>query len=115
YRSFFSGHTSTSFAVAGLTCMHHAHFRLYESFAGDAIACVTAFSVATATGYLRMAAAKHYFTDVLTGAAWGSLLGLGMLWLLDSRSGLSVPITQGKVGWVRVFPSPLGATMMGAF
>ena len=36
FRSYFSGHTSTSFTAAGLTCMHHAYLPLYGGGAGDA-------------------------------------------------------------------------------
>ncbi|MDB4987793.1 MAG: hypothetical protein JWN04_2971, partial [Myxococcaceae bacterium] len=37
--------------------------------------------LAALTGYLRLAADKHYFTDVLTGALVGSAVGFLVPWL----------------------------------
>ena len=70
--SFWSGHTSLTFTLAA---------------AGGAVAALGGYdhaplvmgvsgSLALATGYLRIAADKHYFTDVLTGAVMGSAMGI---------------------------------------
>ena len=58
-RSFWSGHTSSSFVGAALICRY--------SKTGCYIAIPSAFF----TGYLRIAARKHWFSDVLIGAYIG--------------------------------------------
>ena len=69
--SFFSGHTSSTFAMAvaaGTTA----------SLRGQSMQAVVwpvGLTLACLTGYLRMAADRHYFTDVLTGALVGGLVG----------------------------------------
>jgi hypothetical protein len=116
YRSFFSGHTSTTFTAAGLTCEHHAHLPLYGGGAGDALACVGALAAAGATGYLRMAADMHYFTDVMTGAAVGSLIGFGAPWLFHyRRRGLPLAGALPGGGFYALVPAQGGVGVMGAF
>ena len=39
------------------------------------IVWISALGLASATGYLRIAADKHYFSDVFVGAIVGSLIG----------------------------------------
>jgi membrane-associated phospholipid phosphatase len=82
YRSFFSGHTAMAFAGAGVSCTHHARHRLYGNATADGVACGLAFLAAAGTGTLRIVGDQHYGTDVLVGAAVGSLSGLGLPWLL---------------------------------
>jgi membrane-associated phospholipid phosphatase len=92
--SFSSGHTSMSFAGAGLVCAHHENLPLYGGRAPDRLACYSALAAATAVGLARVASDKHYVTDVIFGAAVG--LGAGYLmpsWLrydfgeVDGRTG----------------------------
>ena len=40
YFSFFSGHSSQSFAAAAVTCMHHAYLPLYGGGLADAVPCM---------------------------------------------------------------------------
>jgi len=75
--SFFSGHTTLAFAVAvsGATV---ATLRGYDTAPylwaiGGALAILT--------GGLRIAADRHYLSDVLVGAAVGSLVGWAVPWL----------------------------------
>lgn len=75
--SFPSGHTSMSFAGAGLVCLNHEQFPLFGGGAWDRVACYTALTGAAATGFLRIASNKHYFSDIVVGAAVG--LGAGYL------------------------------------
>jgi membrane-associated phospholipid phosphatase len=115
YRSFYSGHTSVTFAVAGLTCMHHAHLPLYGGGAGDVIACVTGFALAGGTGVLRIVSDQHWMSDVLVGAAIGTFNGLAIPWLLHYRTrDLPKKPKAGEID-LRVLPGPMGATMMGVF
>lgn len=83
--SFWSGHTAMAFTGAGLTCSHHAHLDLYGSRAGDAAVCLGAIALAATTGYLRVAADRHYTSDVVAGALGGFLIGFGLPWLLHYR------------------------------
>lgn len=72
--SFYSGHTSISFAGAALTCAHHRALPLYGG-AGDALACGFMLAAATAGGVGRVIADKHYASDVLVGSAVGLSVG----------------------------------------
>ena len=119
YRSYFSGHTSTSFTIAGLVCMHHAHLPIYGGGAPDAIACGASFIAAAAVGTMRVISDQHFASDVLTGAAFGTLSGIGLPWLLHYRGGATPPTSRGRAGSggvsVRLAPAPTGAYLMGAF
>jgi membrane-associated phospholipid phosphatase len=119
YRSFFSGHTSTAFAAAGLTCMHHAHLPLYGGGVNDALACIVGVAIATSTGALRIASDNHYASDVLGGAAIGLASGLGLPWLLHYRGGAkanraSDSDERSSVS-VRLVPGPMSGTLVGEF
>jgi membrane-associated phospholipid phosphatase len=92
--SFVSGHTSQSFAVAtaiGTLCRarHCRH---------QTTTWVVGLVTAGATGYLRIAADKHYMTDVLAGAGVGVLSGLAFpalgheLWNARSSSTAVSPV-----------------------
>ncbi len=74
YYSFFSGHTALSFGSAALVCTHHSHYELYGG-AWDSLACAGAYTIATFTGVARIMGDKHYASDVITGAAIGTLVG----------------------------------------
>ena len=69
--SFFSGHTTFAFAVAASS----STLLLSQHAPGAVALSVIAFSAAGVTGYLRIAAEQHYLTDVLAGAAVGTLVG----------------------------------------
>lgn len=62
--SFFSGHTSAAFTSASFICATE-----------NSDKCVVGLGLATATGYLRIGARKHYMTDVLVGAIVGASFG----------------------------------------
>jgi hypothetical protein len=61
--SFFSGHTALAFSFA-VSAGTIASMRSYRN-AGWVLG--SGLTMAAATGYLRIAADRHYFTDVLTG------------------------------------------------
>ncbi|HET7754415.1 MAG TPA: phosphatase PAP2 family protein [Anaeromyxobacteraceae bacterium] len=69
--SFFSGHTSFVFAVAASS----STLLLSQHAPGAEIATAVSFAGAAGVGYLRIAADEHYLTDVLAGAAAGTLIG----------------------------------------
>lgn len=70
--SFFSGHTSRAFSIATAAGMI-ARQRGYKS---ELYIWAAGLTLATASGAFRVAADRHYMTDVLTGAAVGIVAGL---------------------------------------
>jgi membrane-associated phospholipid phosphatase len=106
FRSFFSGHTSVSFAAAGAFCSHHLHIPLYGGGGADKLACVLGFANAAAAGTLRIAADRHYLSDVLVGAGLGTFTGFFVPWFLHYRpakqrghaASLSLQITPAPGG-----------------
>jgi len=113
YRSFFSGHTSIAFVSAAVTCTHHRNIPLFGGGAPDNLACVLGFANATAVGMLRVAADRHYMTDVLVGAGVGTLTGLALPWFLHYRPAEY----RGYPGSLslRVMPTPGGVGVGGDF
>ena len=71
FKSFYSGHTSTSFALA----VSSANILSNYTNLNNKFIWFGTLSIASATGYLRIAADKHYFTDIITGAVIGSFIG----------------------------------------
>lgn len=69
--SFFSGHTTLAFAVA----VSAGTIFLMQGMPGAGWVLGGGLALAAFTGYLRIASEQHYLTDVLTGAAVGSLVG----------------------------------------
>jgi len=95
--SFWSGHTATTFAAATAagTVARLRGYRSWPWILGLGMAG------AAACGWLRVAGDRHWATDVIVGAAAGSLAGFGMpAWLHAPREG------QGAA--LRVTGIPLG-------
>ncbi|MBX3228923.1 MAG: phosphatase PAP2 family protein [Labilithrix sp.] len=80
--SFYSGHTNLAFALAASsgTVAFLRGYRLAPLVLGVQLA--SAFTV----GYLRIAADKHYLSDVMVGAVVGSLVGAFVPLLFHGRS-----------------------------
>jgi membrane-associated phospholipid phosphatase len=96
--SFFSGHTTATFALAVAT----GTVASMRGYRWAPIAWVTGPTLAATTGYLRIAADKHYFTDVVTGAVVGSAFGFALPYFFHSAEtsgpggvAASVPIVSG--------------------
>ncbi len=75
-QSFFSGHTTTAFATAVFTGEVFRHY-FPDSKLKPAV-WAGSLGLATATSVLRYKAGRHYPTDLLAGAAFGSLVGWGI-------------------------------------
>jgi membrane-associated phospholipid phosphatase len=94
--SFFSGHTTIAFAIAtsSATIATMRGYKLAPLIWG------TGLAFGTSVGYLRIAADKHYFSDVVTGAIVGSIVGAGIPLLLHSpeRESASSASTQALSG-----------------
>jgi membrane-associated phospholipid phosphatase len=96
--SFFSGHAALTFALATSAGViaHRRHYRSEPWF------WTFGMTFAVTASYLRIAADKHYLTDVMTGAA----VGVG--------SGLTIPMLMARPD-VRVVPTGSGAALVGWF
>jgi membrane-associated phospholipid phosphatase len=76
--SFFSGHTTATFALAAAA----GTVATMRGYRWAPIVWAAGAALAAATGYLRIAADEHWLTDVLTGAAVGAGVGFGVPYLL---------------------------------
>jgi membrane-associated phospholipid phosphatase len=96
--SFFGGHTTFVFAVvvSGSTLF------FMQDMPGAPWVLGVGLAAASFTGYLRMAADKHYLSDVLVGAGVGSLIGWAVPYLFH-RPGRKGPPQAGDL-----LPAPGG-------
>ena len=74
--SFFSGHAANAFATAVFTGEVFRHY--FPQSKLKPVVWIGSLGLATATAVLRYEAGKHYPTDLLAGAAFGSLVGWGI-------------------------------------
>ena len=77
-RSWPSGHATLSFAGAAFTTFVFA--RYFPDSNWKWVVAGTSYAFAVTTAILRMSSGNHYFTDVLTGAAIGTLYGILVPW-----------------------------------
>lgn len=98
--SFFSGHATLAFALATSagTVASMRHHRLAP------VMWAAGLTLATAGAYLRIAADRHYATDVLAGAIVGSAVGFGVPYFAHRP-------TPAKAGFAFT-PVPGGGTFM---
>ena len=83
---------------------------VYGGGAADGVACAGAFVVAGVTGALRVASDQHYLSDVLVGATVGTLVGLGLPWLLHYRFGAA----DAGAADADLAPAPLAVSLVSA-
>lgn len=81
--SFYSGHTTLGFTLAAAagTVATLRGYRLMP------LVWSTLMPLAATTGFLRIAADKHYFTDVVVGAVVGTAVGVLLPVLFHGRDG----------------------------
>jgi membrane-associated phospholipid phosphatase len=91
--SFPSGHTTLAASIA-VSAGVVAHRRGY---ALEPVIWAAGITLTAATGYLRMAADRHYLSDVFTGAAIGTLAGFFIPRLTGSLPISISPMTNGIV------------------
>lgn len=101
HKSFFSGHTSVTFALAvsGGTIATMRGYRLAPLIWASGLA------VAVTTSYLRIASDQHFLTDVIAGAAIGSALGFVIPYVFHRARATRSSITPN------VSPTIGGATL----
>lgn len=104
--SFYSGHTSLAFALV-VSAGTVAELRGYNH---RGWLWAVGLPMAASVGLLRMAADKHYLTDVSTGALLGSVFGVAVPLLLHGR----VSETRGALS-LSVSGGPGGAMLSGRF
>jgi membrane-associated phospholipid phosphatase len=85
--SFWAGHSSSAFAIAA-SATQISRMRGRPSWKWIA---VTTFTGAAAISYLRIAADRHWATDVLVGTAVGTTVGLAMPLLVFHPAGERKP------------------------
>ena len=83
-RSFFSGHAANAFGAAVFTGEVFRHY--FPNSRLKPVIWIGSMGLATATAVLRYEAGKHYPSDLLVGAAFGSLVGWGIPKLHEVRS-----------------------------
>jgi hypothetical protein len=104
--SFFSGHTSLAFSLV-VSAGTVAELRGYKH---RGWIWAVGLPMATSVGLLRIAADKHYLTDVLVGAVVGSAFGVAVPLLLHGRVNEAPGATA-----LRVTGGPRGAIITGRF
>jgi membrane-associated phospholipid phosphatase len=80
--SFPSGHTSITFAGAGLMCAHHLHGHLYGNRQADGFACGASVTAGVIVETLRVRSDRHWASDCITGMVQGFGIGYGLPTLL---------------------------------
>lgn len=75
-QSFFSGHATNAFATAVFTGDVFRHY--FPDSKLKPVVWIGSLGLATATAVLRYEGGLHYPTDLLAGAAFGSLIGWGI-------------------------------------
>jgi membrane-associated phospholipid phosphatase len=100
--SFFSGHTTATFALAAAAGTV-ASMRRYR---WASLTWATGGALAFTTAYLRIAADKHWLTDVLVGMAIGTAVGIVVPYVFhrpDDESGTSTFVRRSSP----VLPGPM--------
>jgi membrane-associated phospholipid phosphatase len=99
--SFWSGHTSFAFSTAAAA----TQISRLRGRPGWKWLAVATFSAAALTGYLRVAADRHWLTDVVTGAVAGTATGLVVPLLAFQPAGAPRPL-------VTLAPAPGGLALL---
>ena len=107
--SFVSGHSSLAFAVA-VSTGSLASLRRDE---GREWVWIGGLTFAASTAYLRVAADRHYLTDVLAGAAVGAAVGWIVPRMVDRRPDLAGAVPARRERTVPLLAVSLGAGRSG--
>jgi membrane-associated phospholipid phosphatase len=110
YQSFPSGHTTAAFAAVALECFHHGYLDTSHTGWGAAV-CPLTVVAAIGTAMLRVAADRHWATDIIVGASIGGLVGYAVpaLHLLGEEK------KDGPVVMPTISASTVGLSIAGRF
>lgn len=106
--SFYSGHTNIAFVLAA-SMGTVAELRGYEN---AWMVWAVGMPLAATVGYLRVAADRHYLTDVLVGAAMGTTIGIVVPLLLHPRKSQQ---SVGAMNSLQMSAAPGGLSFSGTF
>lgn len=109
YASYFSGHAAFTFASATALCVQHTRWNLWGDTAAW-VPCSTGYALAATTALLRVAADRHYVSDITTGAVVGTAVGLLVPWFHYQ----SPPARSDELVW-RVGLTGEGVSLAGRF
>ncbi len=94
-KSFFSGHTSVSFASAVFFS------EVFSNYSDDkklnTFVWIGSLTLATGTGLLRYFSGKHFPTDILAGSVVGSLIGYAIPKIHQKNSALNLNQSYGVI------------------
>lgn len=92
--SFYSGHTAVAFSSA--VFLASTYDELYDNKTVSYALWTSGIGLATATGYLRFKAGKHFPSDILTGAIIGAAMGywIPKAHLSDTKNWILTPGTN---------------------
>lgn len=76
HNSFPSGHTTMAFAAAGFTTFVFATY--FPNSLWNIPVAIGSYSLAATIAILRIYSGNHFFSDVLVGAAIGTVIGIGV-------------------------------------
>jgi len=107
--SFFSGHTTLGFALAASAGM----ISTLRGYRLAPVVWATGLTMAVSVAYLRIAADAHYFSDVMTAAVVGSVIGIGVPLLFHSP--VSDAATASSTGQPLELGTPRTFTLGGVF
>ena len=77
FASFPSGHASAAMVGAGLSCAHHTYLPLLGGGTADLAVCALGSAFGVVNGVARLAADRHYASDVVAGLVLGWGVGFG--------------------------------------
>lgn len=108
-RSFPSGHTSASFLGAAFTSLVFSSY--YPDSPWKIPVIAGSFTLAVTTAVLRIASGNHFITDVLVGAAIGSVIGVGVPLLHKIGVNLKEKFAKGRSLELSVSPFMVAANL----
>ncbi len=91
HKSFPSGHTTLAFATAAFTAYTFSEYNPESNWRIPVTAGV--YTLAFTTAALRIISGSHFMTDVLMGAAMGSLIGFAVPWLHTFSDDVKMGVT----------------------
>jgi membrane-associated phospholipid phosphatase len=99
--SFFSGHTSEAFALASAS----GTVATMRGYRWAPIVWSVGGVVAAFTAYLRVAADKHWLTDVVVGAVVGAGIGFALPYVFHSAEDAQAPAVRASLRTSPLLPS----------